>query len=494
MRPMRGGGTLQATSTRNRSTGSLTARHAGAVEPSAPGSLLHEIAALLEPLGLKTPAARTVLRRALSRADELREAGGGSRTADLQAAFAFAADALSGLAVEGRWPRREITVIMHRLAEASRAPLEAVAASIYPLAARDPQLTELSPLVAVETHLRLLISLPQVTEASVWSLEPTGKVRCLLRVGTGKPTRSIGLAARSVFADTRGARGPNGLVHAFPVSRWERTVGSLVLKTAVPRGRWAQLVGEEAASVLGGVLGRQALLERGAARERALVAASERRLTRFGLDLHDGPIQDLHAMVGDLRLFRSQLAADDVSEVLMGRVEEFASRLLRVDADVRDLARSFESVHIAMRPLAELLSREVDGFRRDAGIETTAQLSGDFDDLTASQQLALMRIVQEALTNARDHSGASHVSITVKRHRSHVSAEITDDGCGFEVEPTLARAARAGRLGLVGMSERVRLLGGVFDVTSRPGGPTKISVTLPSWRPLPIADDVALAR
>jgi signal transduction histidine kinase len=484
---------LRTASVNHRSRGSSTARQAGAVEPSVPGSLLEVAAALFAPLGSKTPAAAAVLRRAHSRADVLRRACAGSRTAEVQAAFAFVADALSGLAVEGRWPRRAIATIMHRLAESSGAPVETVAASVYPMAARDPALTELSPLVAVETHLRILTSLPEVTEASVWSREPTGKVRCLARVGTGKPTRSIRLAARSVLAEENGERGADGLVHAFPVARWDRTVGCLVLRTALPRGRWARLIGEEAASILGGMLGRQALLERGAARERALVAASERRLTRFGLDLHDGPIQDLHAMVGDLRLFRSQLAADQVSELLLGRVEEFASRLLQVDADVRELARSFESVHIATRPLAELLSREVDAFRREAEIETTADLHGDFDDLTASQQLALMRIVQEALTNARDHSGASHVSISVTRHRSHVSAEITDDGCGFEVERTLARAARAGRLGLVGMSERVRLLGGVFDVTSRPGGPTRISVTLPSWQPLPVADGAARA-
>ena len=481
---------MRTASVIQRSNGSRTARHAGAVEPHSSASLLHETAALFEPLGSKKPAVRAVLRRARSRADVLQEAGGGSRTADMQAAFAFAAHALSGLAVEGRWPRKEIATVMRRLAEVSGMPLEGVAASIYPVAARDPQFTELSPLIAVETQLRILIALPHVTEASVWSLEPTGKVRCLIRVGNGKPARSIRLAARSVLGEPRAARGANGLVHAFPISRWGRTVGSLVLRTAVRRGRWAQLVGEEAASALGGVLSRQALLERSAERERALVAASERRLTRFGLDLHDGPIQDVHAMVGDLRLFRSHLASEHVSEALMGRVDEFAARLLRVDTDIRELARSFESVHIAMQPLPDLLSREIEAFRRDTEIETTNDVRGNFDDLTASQQLALMRIVQEALTNARDHSGASHVSISVTRHRGHVSAEVTDDGCGFEVEATLARAARSGRLGLVGMSERVRLLGGVFDVTSRPGGPTTISVTLPSWQPVPVADGI----
>jgi signal transduction histidine kinase len=62
-----------------------------------------------------------------------------------------------------------------------------------------------------------------------------------------------------------------------------------------------------------------------------------------------------------------------------------------------------------------------------------------------------------------------------------VRAQITDDGTGFDPQTTLAGAARAGRLGLVGMHERVRMLGGQTQVDSRPGGPTVVSATLPAW-------------
>jgi NarL family two-component system sensor histidine kinase YdfH len=62
-----------------------------------------------------------------------------------------------------------------------------------------------------------------------------------------------------------------------------------------------------------------------------------------------------------------------------------------------------------------------------------------------------------------------------------VSAEVTDDGLGFDPETTLVRAAREGHLGLVGMHERVRMLGGRTRIESRRGGPTVISVSLPSW-------------
>jgi len=85
------------------------------------------------------------------------------------------------------------------------------------------------------------------------------------------------------------------------------------------------------------------------------------------------------------------------------------------------------------------------------------------------------------LSNIRKHSEASSVTITIAASAATVEAQVTDDGCGFDLEPTVARAARAGRLGLVGMQERVRMLGGLTRIDSRRGGPTVISATLPAW-------------
>jgi len=104
--------------------------------------------------------------------------------------------------------------------------------------------------------------------------------------------------------------------------------------------------------------------------------------------------------------------------------------------------------------------------------------------MSASQRIALYRIVQEGLANVREHSKAKHVQIRVHGGASGTLAEIVDDGHGFEVAKTLIRAAKNGRLGLVGMGERVRLLGGTFDVDSRPGGPTTLRLVLPHWQPV----------
>jgi signal transduction histidine kinase len=65
-----------------------------------------------------------------------------------------------------------------------------------------------------------------------------------------------------------------------------------------------------------------------------------------------------------------------------------------------------------------------------------------------------------------------------------VEAKVIDNGLGFDLESTLIRAARQGRIGVLAMHERVRLLGGQCRIESRPGGPTIVSVTLERWLPL----------
>ena len=71
----------------------------------------------------------------------------------------------------------------------------------------------------------------------------------------------------------------------------------------------------------------------------------------------------------------------------------------------------------------------------------------------------------------------------MRARRSSIEVRVADDGAGFEVVRALARAAQRGRLGLVGIGERVRMLGGSFEVDSAPGGPTVLTFSLPRVTP-----------
>jgi signal transduction histidine kinase len=164
-------------------------------------------------------------------------------------------------------------------------------------------------------------------------------------------------------------------------------------------------------------------------------------------------------------------------------VGDLEARLEAIDTELRDLSHSLESPAIARRCLAEVLRGEVEAFRRRCDTPVALELSGDLKSLTVSQRIALVRIVQESLSNIREHACARDVQVAVSGERDRLRAEIVDDGCGFDVTETLLDAGRRGRLGLVGVTERARLLGGSCEIHSGPGGPTRITVELPRWRP-----------
>ena len=101
-----------------------------------------------------------------------------------------------------------------------------------------------------------------------------------------------------------------------------------------------------------------------------------------------------------------------------------------------------------------------------------------------SQRIAVVRIVQEALSNVRAHSEATEVEVDLRATDDGLDLRIADNGRGFDLRATAGAAARRGRLGIVGMNERVRLLGGVFSIESMPSVGTTVFVSIPAWRPL----------
>ena len=211
----------------------------------------------------------------------------------------------------------------------------------------------------------------------------------------------------------------------------------------------------------------------------------ERRLARLRFDLHDGPQQDVHLLANDLALFRKQLlpiVANDVNVArIVGRLDDLAAQLVALDGDLRRLSSSVQSPFLPPGTLNDALHELTDAFAARTGVQPQSELNGDFSHLTESQQITLLALIREALSNVREHSDARNVTIAVSSDTHGVQAQVIDDGRGFEPETALLRAAREGHLGLVGMHERVRMLGGQTQIESRSGGPTVISVSLPAW-------------
>jgi two-component system sensor histidine kinase DegS len=213
--------------------------------------------------------------------------------------------------------------------------------------------------------------------------------------------------------------------------------------------------------------------------------AFERRLRRLRLDLHDGPLQDVVALGVEIDLLREQLAPilpESRREPAVARLNDLLARVSEVYRELGELSRSLEPRSLADSAFLPALEAEVDAFTAESGIDVKLDVRGDFDVLSDSQRIALLQVTREALSNAREHSGASLVHVAVETNEEDTRLHVRDNGCGFDMPTTLTRAAEGGRLGLRGMAERIELLGGRFRLRTQPGGPTEISATIPLWR------------
>lgn len=408
-------------------------------------------------------------------------ASDGGEGASLHAVLVAAADSIVPLAIESvEVPALEDVVAA--VAEVAGFEPTAARAALYRLAARDPLLLALEPSHAIAAHLRLFCALAEASGASLWLTEFPGEMTLAHAAGTVPRAWRIA-AARAVAgeADDELAR---RRVHAVPVVRLRRTVGALVARGDA-RTDMPLLLGE-LARVVTPVLERELLLRDNGARDHSLHAASERRLLRVGFDLHDGPLQEIAALAAELNHLRAQvhgLEPGQLREIMTGRLDDVTSRIVEVDRSLREVSQSLETSSLADRPLVESLEREASAFARRTGIDVTVDASGSFRGLSASQRIAVLRIAQEALSNVREHSIATRVAIKLRSDPDSLALSVVDNGQGFEVPQTVVAAAKRGRLGIVGMSERVRLLGGVFEIESEPGRGTTITVALPAWAP-----------
>jgi two-component system, NarL family, sensor histidine kinase UhpB len=225
--------------------------------------------------------------------------------------------------------------------------------------------------------------------------------------------------------------------------------------------------------------------------EPGLAAANERLLVRLGFDLHDGPLQQVYALAQDIRLLREQvlvLVGSEHRQPLVGRFADLESQLAELHQDLRDLAHSLEPRALLEQPLPDAVGRELAALNRRTGISTSIVVDGSFDALTASQRIALLRVLQEALSNIRQHSGSDSVAVTLRENDADgVCMEIRDDGHGFDPTGVVPGEDGQGGIGLVGMRERLRLLGGRLEIESAPGDPTIVRARLPRWLPLAAA-------
>jgi signal transduction histidine kinase len=432
------------------------------------------------------PAIRAVARRLDAcelRARALADAGDASGEARRAAAVEFLGDAVTALALDGVWKPRVAHRAVTAAAEAIDLSPGAALLAVFMRALASNDAAQLPPTVAAELFLWLLVELGPAEAVSLWIIGPLGRAQPLATAGEAPKSRRLREAAGATLKG-RPVCSPH--VQALGVPRWDKRFAALTARVhpceSARLGVWLR----EASAALSPVLERDTLFERNAARERELVSAEERRLVRLGFDLHDGPLQEVVALAEDLRLAREQMSSlvdEDVRGLVRGRFDDLEARLGALDRGLRDLAHSVRSTTAVVRPLEQVLRNELDSLTRSAAIETTLEVDGDLFDLTDSQKIVLYRMVQEALANIRKHSAATRADVRVRALTKYVEVTVSDNGCGFDLHSTVQRALLTDRLGLAGMSERVRLLGGAVEIEARVGEGVVVRATLPRWRP-----------
>ena len=427
------------------------------------------------------PHAHPYLRNAHRWALVAFEGAGKTDAADRLATGTYVASVVVALAAEGELDHADVQIAVETLAETRDEPLEAARFDLHRTVCSSTMLLELPPLVACEIQLRLLMQLGIATEASLWRSEGDN-VEAVVSLGDGASSRRARATAKGALRQgtVLSLLGPRTLRSAV-VRRFRSPCAAIVARVLEPISRSDAYLGATAAAI-SSVFERELLLERSAEREAILVRSSEQRLMRIGFDLHDGPIQDVLALGAEVTLLRDQVypfVQETHRERAAGRFDDMLARVTELDRHLRELSRSLESRSIVTRPLGEILHREADAFAERSGITTRLEIRGDPEALTSAQRIAVYRAIQESLSNVREHSGASTVEIHVRMRRSSIEVRVTDDGHGFEVGRALARAAQRGRLGIVGIGERVRMLGGTFEIDSAPGGPTMLTFALP---------------
>jgi signal transduction histidine kinase len=394
------------------------------------------------------------------------------------AALDFLGDAVAAVAVDHKFEPGEIRAAVMAAAQELGLRPEGAAFAVFRRALAGKDFGQLPPTVAVELALVLLAELAPAAAGSVWILDAAGSTTCLVSHGKAPRSRRLREVARAALD---GVTLGTAQVHARVVERWDRPYAALVVRGRGADADHMEAYLAEAATALAPVLERASLYDRRVQREHELVAAGERRLVRLGFDLHDGPLQELVALAEELRAASMQVSAvvpDEYRGRVRGRFNDVHARLGALDESLREIAHSIRATTAVARPVADAVEGELRALANAAGIEGELEVEGELGSLSDSQKIVLFRVVQEALSNVRKHSGASRVSVALRSTRTFVGLTVTDNGDGFD-----PRVLTQDRLGLSGISERVRLLGGAVEIETSPGAGTTVRATLPQWRP-----------
>lgn len=201
-----------------------------------------------------------------------------------------------------------------------------------------------------------------------------------------------------------------------------------------------------------------------------LVEAQEEERRSISRELHDEVGQSLGALLVEVGQLSKLVAPDDsITQAQITHIKSVAETAVKSIRDIALLLRPPMLDDLGLIPALEWQAREIS---RRSDMEVEVHSENVSEDLGDETKVTVYRLVQEALNNAATHASAKNAKVTVAQASDKITIEVTDDGHGFNPE-------RQRGMGILGMEERVRRLGGTFTIESAPGKGATVKAELP---------------
>jgi two-component system sensor histidine kinase DegS len=206
-----------------------------------------------------------------------------------------------------------------------------------------------------------------------------------------------------------------------------------------------------------------------------IVEAQEAERSRLAREIHDGPAQALSNAIFQVEVVQRLLDRDEgLARAELKQLREVLTRELR---GVRAYLSQLRPPLLADLGLSGAISEAADQIGTALNIPVHVELEDGLDSLPETVEVVTLRIIQEALQNARKHAHPSSIRVRMARDGGSWVVEVRDDGKGFDLDETPAGGRR--HFGLQFMRERAALIGARFEVRSSPNLGTAVRMTIP---------------
>ena len=210
--------------------------------------------------------------------------------------------------------------------------------------------------------------------------------------------------------------------------------------------------------------------------ERAINAQEDER-REIALTLHDDTGQILSMLIINLERLEDQLPAD--AAALKGKLAAARNLAQQSLSSLRKIVYGLRPTILDDLGLVPAIRWYARSYLEEAGIHAEVSANDETEPLSPPVKSTLFRICQEAINNIVRHAQAQHARISLDQQNGEMRLEIEDDGVGFDVAQASEQAVALQRLGLLGIQERAKLVGGRISLESAPGKGTRLSVFVP---------------